>query len=416
MSAAVACLIAIPSTTSGAETAKIEVDGEQIPTEVPPKIEDSRTMVPIRVISENLGAYVDWDGDTKSVLIAREGGTISNPLNQSRDEISLIVNGEIISTDVSPNIVNSRTLVPIRAASEALGSYIQWDGDTNTVRVFTDFNQEEDKTEDDTEDDKKEDDTQEDLESPEQDKGEDSGQDRDTDTEDENDRNDYDEKDRENEKDNKEDNEKDDPEQDVPEDDEQIADNWTLEDYNNYNTSNFRENELFHQSVDFDNLDYPRLNAAIFYVTNEIRAEHNLSELKHTVELEIAAWNHSKSMAEQEFFSHNNSYNSDRYSPSDRGELAGILNPSIAENIAMSSFYDETYLSMAENILDMWMDSEGHRDNILSENAIQLGTGAYDRGGQAGQYGGATLYFTQKFQWYQEVESTDSTDPSPHQY
>jgi len=52
-----------------AESVKIFVNGKEIKSDVPPQIINNRTMVPIRVVSETLGATVNWDGATRSVYI-----------------------------------------------------------------------------------------------------------------------------------------------------------------------------------------------------------------------------------------------------------------------------------------------------------------------------------------------------------
>lgn len=49
------------------------------------------------------------------------------------DPIKLIVNGREIKTDVPPQLINGRTMVPIRWVAESLGADVQWDG--NTVNI-----------------------------------------------------------------------------------------------------------------------------------------------------------------------------------------------------------------------------------------------------------------------------------------
>ncbi len=79
-------------------------------------------------------------------------------------------------------------------------------------------------------------------------------------------------------------------------------------------------------------------------------------------------------MATTGFFSHRNSVDASRASTEDRGRLAGIANPKIAENIAYNYPSDgETYLQVAAKLIDQWMNSPGHRSNILSTNGKQMG-------------------------------------------
>jgi hypothetical protein len=45
------------------------INNQKVDLDVYPKIIDSRTMVPIRFVSEALGAKVDWEGETKTVIV-----------------------------------------------------------------------------------------------------------------------------------------------------------------------------------------------------------------------------------------------------------------------------------------------------------------------------------------------------------
>jgi hypothetical protein len=45
----------------------------------------------------------------------------------------VLLNGSPLEFDVPPQIINERTLVPMRAIFEALGAAVAWDGDTRTV-------------------------------------------------------------------------------------------------------------------------------------------------------------------------------------------------------------------------------------------------------------------------------------------
>ncbi len=53
----------------------------------------------------------------------------------AQDEIKIIVNGKAISSDVPPQIVDGRTMVPLRAVAEALGCQVSWDGQNSSVII-----------------------------------------------------------------------------------------------------------------------------------------------------------------------------------------------------------------------------------------------------------------------------------------
>jgi len=172
--------------------------------------------------------------------------------------------------------------------------------------------------------------------------------------------------------------------------------------YSDLNLKNFRKEPLFQEKINFDSIDYTRLHAAIFFVTNEERAKKNLSFLEYAPELEKAAIMHSRDMNKDSFFSHFNPDDKKKETPNDRGVLAGILNPYLAENIATchALVYESgtnvfirgdgqfsykmdgellpphTYLSLAESVVNDWMNSKGHRKNILLDTALQLGCGS----------------------------------------
>lgn len=57
-------------------------------------------------------------------------------LTASADEITVEVNGKKITSDVPAMVLNDRTVVPVRAISEALNCDIEWDGDTKGVNIY----------------------------------------------------------------------------------------------------------------------------------------------------------------------------------------------------------------------------------------------------------------------------------------
>ena len=90
-----------------------------------PFIADDRTMIPLRLIAEAMGAVVDWNGSTQTATIT-QGATV----------ITLVV-GQPLPNDLGiPIISNSRTFVPLRFEVEALGADIEWDGATQSIEVI----------------------------------------------------------------------------------------------------------------------------------------------------------------------------------------------------------------------------------------------------------------------------------------
>ena len=91
-----------------------------------------RTQVPLRAAMEAYGAYVDWDPDSRTAIVQYQGITVKLPVNQN----FLVINNEIRTMDTEPVINNGRTYLPIRFVTEALGGSVTWDQSTLTVGLY----------------------------------------------------------------------------------------------------------------------------------------------------------------------------------------------------------------------------------------------------------------------------------------
>ncbi len=109
----------------------VEVNGKRILSDQPPVIVDDRTLVPLRAIFEAMNAEVDWNNLTKTVTSTKDDVVISLTIGSKE----LIKNGTIIELDVSPQIINSRTMVPVRAIAESFGAVVDWDEVNQAVIV-----------------------------------------------------------------------------------------------------------------------------------------------------------------------------------------------------------------------------------------------------------------------------------------
>ena len=109
----------------------VSVDGKKLDTDVAPVITDGRTLVPMRAIFEVLGADIEWDDAEKTVSATKNDTFIK--LTVGKNEMT--VNGRTVRLDVPATIRNGRTMVPIRAVSEALGVDVEWYSDVKTVAV-----------------------------------------------------------------------------------------------------------------------------------------------------------------------------------------------------------------------------------------------------------------------------------------
>ena len=178
---------------------------------------------------------------------------------------------------------------------------------------------------------------------------------------------------------------------------------WAAEDYERYRYEQFVGLPEVNQQIDFENIDYPLLHAAVLYLTNVEREKRGLTALAYDPLLETAAQDHSVDMRDRGFFSHTSPVRGKR-TVSDRYRAVGLPQTATGENIAISfgiayqagrSVYSpaqnggyfsyeyqgepilpHTYLSAADAVVTQWMNSPGHRANILRSHFRHLGVGA----------------------------------------
>ncbi|MFM1653855.1 N-acetylmuramoyl-L-alanine amidase [Brevibacillus sp. B_LB10_24] len=129
-------LFIIPGVTaaaanSGADQIRLMIEGNLVQPEVPPIMQNDRTLVPIRVIAEGLGAEVDWDQESFTATVNKGNNQLVLRLNQKQ----ATVNGKTVQLDAPPLLHKDRMLLPLRFVGEALGSTVGWDNESQTVVV-----------------------------------------------------------------------------------------------------------------------------------------------------------------------------------------------------------------------------------------------------------------------------------------
>ena len=111
----------------------IHIDGQYLPCDVDPIIQNGRVLLPMRAAGEALGASVSWNGNTRCVTVAKD----DNLIYFFVDSTNYYINGEPYTTDVAPTIIQDRTLLPLRAFAEALGTRVDWDQYLLDVSIST---------------------------------------------------------------------------------------------------------------------------------------------------------------------------------------------------------------------------------------------------------------------------------------
>lgn len=116
---------------SAQENVLVYIDGERIEFDVQPQIINGRTLVPMRKIFEELGAAVDWDNSTQTAIGTKNNTSVKITINDN----NIYKNGVASTLDVPAQLIDGRTLVPVRAISEAFGVDVFWRGEINTVSI-----------------------------------------------------------------------------------------------------------------------------------------------------------------------------------------------------------------------------------------------------------------------------------------
>jgi len=114
----------------------MEAGNTGVALDSPPIIVENRTLIPIRAVVEALGGTVSWDASTQTVIIGLDGTVLKLTIGKP----SALVNGTSTPIDaanakVVPQILNSRTMIPLRFVAENLGADVQWQASTRTITI-----------------------------------------------------------------------------------------------------------------------------------------------------------------------------------------------------------------------------------------------------------------------------------------
>ncbi|OQB12318.1 MAG: Protease inhibitor precursor [Firmicutes bacterium ADurb.Bin193] len=121
------------SVSADAEKVTVSLDGVEItfPDAQPFIDARDRTLVPIRFVSEAMGAEVSWENETQTVTIVKEKDTISYQIYS----YGALLNGQMKVFDSYGILKDDRTMVPLRFISELLSCNVDWVKDTQTVII-----------------------------------------------------------------------------------------------------------------------------------------------------------------------------------------------------------------------------------------------------------------------------------------
>jgi hypothetical protein len=113
------------------EPIKLEIDGENVVSDVMPLIIDDRSLIPIRLVSEKLNAKINWNEENGAAEVLYEDTKIVFKI----DENVVNVNGEEILMDIPSVIVDNRMMIPTRFVCETLGMLVKWDVEERKIII-----------------------------------------------------------------------------------------------------------------------------------------------------------------------------------------------------------------------------------------------------------------------------------------
>jgi len=96
-----------------------------------PVIIDGRTLVPVRGVFEALGFKVSWDDDTRTAVLTKYDYEVCISVGSN----TFNTNGIDYTLDVPAQIINGRTMVPLRLPLESVGYKLDWLSTTHTITI-----------------------------------------------------------------------------------------------------------------------------------------------------------------------------------------------------------------------------------------------------------------------------------------
>ncbi|AQS60494.1 stalk domain-containing protein [Desulforamulus ferrireducens] len=111
----------------------VSLNGLPVSFDVKPVLQNGRTLVPFRALAEALNVGVTWDSATQTI----QAGNGSKSIIMQIGNQTANLNGTPVTLDVPPQIINGRTLVPLRFFSESFNCTVTWQQNTNEIVLLS---------------------------------------------------------------------------------------------------------------------------------------------------------------------------------------------------------------------------------------------------------------------------------------
>ena len=96
-----------------------------------PIIKNGYTLLPIRAVVEAMGGTVEWESASQTVTL-NHGGNI---IRLTIDNITAFLNDSPVNLDVAPDIIDGKTMLPIRFIAESFGFDVDWNGTNQEITI-----------------------------------------------------------------------------------------------------------------------------------------------------------------------------------------------------------------------------------------------------------------------------------------
>lgn len=129
------CAFALTGVIANAENdvVSVTVDNVAVEFDQNPVIIEGHTLVPVRAVFEQAGATVTWDQPTQTATITKDEYIVTIKYGDS----VMYKNGQPIELEQPADVINNRTMIPVRAIAEAMDFAVTWDGHHSLILIST---------------------------------------------------------------------------------------------------------------------------------------------------------------------------------------------------------------------------------------------------------------------------------------
>ena len=115
----------------GQKEIKVYINGDKLKLAVAPTLQNGSLLVPVRAITQSLGASVEWDAALNLVIVTKGETRVELTVNETK----ALVNDEVYNLNEPARLIKGNLLVPIRFLSEVFQMQVEWVPDAKMVMI-----------------------------------------------------------------------------------------------------------------------------------------------------------------------------------------------------------------------------------------------------------------------------------------